>query len=230
MTDMDTSVYVTNLRNLLENHADPDNAFSMKKYMRDKFEFFGISSPKRKELFRVFLKEHGYPPPDQLEWVCRALYSQPERELHYFAVEIINKQFKNLIEDDVKLLEYMIVTNAWWDTVDFIAAGIAGKFFLKYPGLINLVTRKWMDSGNIWLRRTCILFQMKYKNRLDTDLLYSIIDELRTSDEFFIKKAIGWILREYSKVNPDEVKRYTASVKLKPLSMREALKIIEKNK
>jgi 3-methyladenine DNA glycosylase AlkD len=224
----DVNAYIANLRTLLEVYADQAYAVGMKKYMRNKFEFFGIKSPLRKELFRSFIKEHGWPAEEDLEVVCLNLYSQSEREFHYFGMEMAERNINKFSECSVKLFEYMIVTNAWWDTVDFIAANILGRFFRIYPGLIREVTKGWMDSENIWLQRSCILFQLKYKRNTDTELLYSFIERLNTSNEFFIQKAIGWFLREYSKVNPQEVLKYTEKTVLKPLSRKEALRIIKK--
>jgi 3-methyladenine DNA glycosylase AlkD len=224
----DLNAYIAKLRALLEANTDPVYAAKMKKYMRNKFEFFGINSPIRKILFRSFVKDQGWPAADDLEQVCLELYAQSEREFHYFAMEMAERNLNKFNESPVKLFEFMIVTNAWWDTVDFIAANILGRFFRLYPGLIRDVTKEWMDSENIWLQRSCILFQLKYKKSTDTDLLYSFIERLNNSYEFFIQKAIGWILREYSKVNPEEVLKYTGKTVLKPLSRKEALRIIKK--
>ncbi len=223
-----SSPYVATLRYLLEANADSSNAVLMNKYMRNKFIFFGIKSPKRKELFRLFIKEYGWPQIEEMEPVCMELYSQNEREFHYFAMEMAERNIKKFNTGADKLFEYMIVTNAWWDSVDFIAANILGRFFRIYPETIRIVTKEWMDSGNIWLQRSCILFQLKYKKNTDTDLLYSFIEKLKDSNEFFIQKAIGWILREHSKVNPDEVYRFTERTRLKPLSRREAVRIMKK--
>ena len=220
--------YLHALRELLEANADPRKALKMKKYMRNQFEFFGISSPVRKALLRGFIKDHGFPNAEELELVCKELYSQPEREFHYFAMEMVKRNIKKFNESSVKLFEYMIVSHSWWDTVDFIAANILGKYFRIYPAIIRDVTKNWMDSGNIWLQRSCILFQLKYKKQTDTGLLYIFIGQLKTSNEFFIQKAIGWILREYSKVNPDEVLLFADRNALKPLSRREALRILKK--
>jgi 3-methyladenine DNA glycosylase AlkD len=200
----------------------------MKKYMRNQFEFLGINSPRRKELFRTFVRENGWPETEDMEQVCRDLYLNSHREYHYYAIEMIDRNIKRFNEASVKLFEYMIVTNSWWDTVDFIAVNILGKFFKRYPGLISEVTEKWMNSGNIWLQRACLLFQLKYKKNTDLPLLYRFIQILRTSDEFFIQKAIGWILREYSKSDPEEIQAYSGRTDLKPLSRREALRIIKK--
>ena len=222
--------YVKGLRILLKANENPENALAMKKYLRDKFEFFGIKSPLRKDLFRGHIKVHGWPEASAMEAVCIEMYSQPEREFHYFAIEMMDRNIKKLNRSAVKLFEFMIVSNAWWDTVDTIAASVLGKFFKMYPDLILEVSKIWMNSGNIWLQRSCILFQLKYKKNTDTELLYSFIDKVKSSDEFFIRKAIGWILREYSKVNPSEVIEFTGRTVLKPLSRKEALRIIEKKK
>lgn len=225
---MDSNRYVEDLSLFLKAHADSLRAFDMKRYMRDQFEYFGISSPMRKDLFRKFIHNKGLPEKEELEVVCKELFVRKERELQYFAMEMIFLNHRKYTESDIKLFEYMIVTASWWDTVDYIAPNIIGKFFKMYPEMIHEVTMKWMKSGNIWLQRACLLFQLKYKKSLDTSLLYGFINELKSSKEFFIQKSIGWILREYSKTNPEEVLRFVESNELKPLSRREALKIIRR--
>jgi len=222
--------YKKDLLILLKSNSDPVNAVFMKKYMRNKFEFFGIGSPARKELFRSFVREHGWPEVADLDGVCRDLYNERERELHYFAMEMVDRNIKRFDTGAVKLFEFMIVSASWWDTVDFIAANIVGKFFRIHPEMIGEVTTEWMNSGNIWLQRTCLLLQLKYKKETNSVLLFGFIEKLLGSDEFFIQKSIGWALREYSKTNPDAVFRFTERTNLKPLSRREALRIILKNK
>ena len=110
------------------------------------------------------------------------------------------------------------------DTVDFLASNMVGMHFKRFPNLIPEYTSKWMASGNIWLQRTCLLYQLKYKENTNTSLLYSWIHSLMDSKEFFIQKAIGWILREYSKTAPAEVIDFIHNTNLKPLSKREGLK------
>lgn len=220
--------YIKTLGTILSENANPKDASFMKKYMRDQFEYFGIRAPKRKELFRGFIREYGYPESEIFEPVIRKLYAMPEREFHYFAMEVVYKNTGKFKPSSVKLFEYMIVTNAWWDTVDFIAANILGKFFRNYPEMVPECTNSWMDSGNLWLQRSCILFQLKYRQNTDIHLLYKFIDRLKDSREFFIQKAIGWMLREYSKSNPLEVLQYVDKTALKPLSRKEATRIINK--
>ena len=102
----------------------------------------------------------------------------------------------------------MILNKSWWDTVDYIASNLVGVHFQKYPDLMYPVTEKWMNSGNIWLQRTSLLFQLKYKKKTDVMLMTNYIQQLQGSKEFFINKAIGWILREYSKTDGDWVRDY----------------------
>ena len=136
---------------------------------------------------------------------------------------------KNFKVGDIKLIEYMIINKSWWDTIDFLSPKILGKYFKLYPDEIEKNTQKWILSNNIWLKRSAILFQLKYKETLNTDLLYRIIVPLSNSKEFFINKAIGWILREYGKTNKEWVINFVKKNKLSNLSNREALKHINKN-
>jgi 3-methyladenine DNA glycosylase AlkD len=160
--------------------------------------------------------------------VVELLWALPQREFQYLAMELIKKRIKYMDENFIRFLEELVIVKSWWDTIDFIAANLISVHFQKYPDLIIPVVSRWMDSGNIWLQRSCVLFQLKYKGKTDLKLLYKLIDRLNDSKEFFIQKAIGWILREYSKTNPDEVKEYVVNHELKPLSKREALKIINR--
>jgi 3-methyladenine DNA glycosylase AlkD len=220
--------YVASLRRMLENNADKENAYFMQKYMKNIFPFFGIRSPERKHIFRQFIKNEGYPSIQDLDLVIKSFYNQPERELHYFAMELADKYSKRLNERGIELFQYLIVNNSWWDTVDYISVRSLSEYFKVNPGIISQVTNEWMETGNLWLQRSCILFQLKYKRNTDLELLYKYIMKLRDSNEFFIQKAIGWILREYSKINPAEVIRFVSIASLKPLSRREALRILIK--
>ena len=120
----------------------------------------------------------------------------------------------------------MITHKSWWDTVDFIAANLVGPYFKSFPGQREKITGKWLSSNNMWLQRSVLLFQLKYKDSLDTDFLADTIHSLTGSEEFFINKAIGWILREYSKTNPQWVRQFVQATSLHPLSKREGLRLI----
>lgn len=206
-----------------------DKAKKMKAYMRDQFEFLGINSPLRNIIQKEIYIEFGKPVNEDALYIVKKLWELPEREYQYFGMDILDRTIQKQPTGTIDFIEEMIVTKSWWDTVDFISASTAGKFFKIHGILIPSVTKRWLDSGNLWLQRSCILFQLKYKARTDLDLLYSFIENLKTSDEFFIRKAIGWALREYSKTDPEEVLNFVNHQLLKPLSRKEALKVIERN-
>ena len=206
--------------------AKPERAIWAKKYLKDQFEMLGVDAPTRKQIFRSFLSDRGLPVIEQLEEVSWYLWQQEEREFQYIALEIIVKLSKKLREQDIDWIEKLIVTKSWWDTVDGIAAWICGKYFQLYPAQIIPVTRQWMDSNNIWLQRSALLFQLQYKQTTNTTLLSLYILELSEHKEFFIRKAIGWILREYSKTNKEFVREFVKSYPLSSLSQREATKYL----
>jgi len=210
--------------------ANRENAFYMKKYMKGQFEYFGIKSPERREIMNDFLKEYDYPPEGELGQIAQECWEQPQREYQYLIMEILGKLAKKAEKNRIDLYEFMVLNKSWWDTVDYIAANLVGVHFQKYPDLIRDYTEKWMESGNIWLQRTAILFQLKYKKKTDLVMLTDYIGRLQGSKEFFINKPIGWILREYSKTDPDWVVNYVQSNPLAPLSRREALKWLERSK
>lgn len=219
-----TPDYILPLREAFEVNANTTEAIPMKKYMKNKFDFFGIKSPLRKEIYKDFKSKCGLLPDENFGEIIRWCWKQDEREYQYFAMEFLSKRMKKSTMEIIDLYEFMIVEKSWWDSVDFIAAVLVGGYFKRFPDEINPITEKWMNSGNIWLQRSCLLFQLKYKNKTDVELMESLIVRLLGSKEFFINKAIGWVLREYSKTKPllvvDIVERHSLS----GLSHREALK------
>jgi len=227
---MKVGSYVNDLAAFYKKHGDNKVAVGAKAYMRNQFEFYGLVSPERKALSKIFISKNGIPDIQVLLEITRELWKLPQRELHYFAIEILEKKAKELQHKDILLLEYMIVNKSWWDTVDFIAPKLIGPLFKKHPEMILPKTKEWIASGNIWLMRSALLFQLKYKKSLDEKLLYSIIEQCVHEKDFFIRKAIGWILREHSKLFPATVKKFIKEndALLSPLSKKEGLKIISK--
>jgi 3-methyladenine DNA glycosylase AlkD len=198
----------------------------MKKYMKNLFEFLGIPKPQRLLLKKELLKKERLPGVERLEEIIKKLWQLPGREYQYFGFELVEHYRKQLKEQDIDLLEYMITNKSWWDTVDFIAANLVGPHFCRFPHMVGPYTTKWLASGNMWLQRTALLFQLKYKAGTDVVLMFKIIGRLADSKEFFIRKAIGWALREYSKTEPAAVLNFVESQPLSNLSKREALKVI----
>lgn len=220
--------YTQGIFKKLNRYRNEENAAPMKMYMRNQFDFFGIKSDERRLLCKEYLNSHELPEGAELYKIVKELWEMPERELHYFAVELLIKCKKQWTIQDADFWEYLITHKSWWDTVDFLANQVVGPWFRKYPGMIKPVTKKWNHSENIWLQRMSILFQLKYKKETDLELLHQYIQRLSASKEFFVQKAIGWILREYSKTDPAFVKKYISENKLMPLSKREGMKVIER--
>ena len=194
--------------------------------MRDQFEYLGIKSPIRREALKVFLSEHGLPDERQLHPITRALWKLPFREFKYNALDMLVR-FKRLDLKLLPMLEWMTVTESWWDTVDHISDNLIGrKILIHHPDLMRPKAEEWIASDNLWLQRTAIIFQMQFRERLDEKLLFDMI--LRRIDEtdFFIRKAIGWALREHAKLHPERVKAFVSKhgKMLSGLSKREALK------
>ncbi|KPK86730.1 MAG: hypothetical protein AMS27_04315 [Bacteroides sp. SM23_62_1] len=222
--------YLVPLQHEFESTQNPVFAAGMKKYMKEQSEFYGIKTPVFRSIIKSFLKKHGLPGDKYLNAVIHECWSQEKREWQHAGIEILLKYINDPGRDLIGLLEFMIIHKSWWDTVDGIAAWLVGPYFKKYPDMIKPKTREWLESGNIWLQRTCLLFQLKYKSTTDTALLFGFIRELSGSSTFWIRKAIGWALREYSKTDPDKVLEFVNSYPLHSLSRREALKVISRKK
>lgn len=221
------SSYTRYVIEVFESYAHPDTATPMAKYMKDKFEYFGIKSPKRKEISKPFFIKSNLPDRQDVPQIINELWAQPQRELQYFALTLLQKYSKSSAANWIDLYEKLIIQKSWWDTVDGLAAWNVGDHFRKFPEQISPYTNKWMDSGNMWLQRACLIFQLRYKEKTDFELLKSTIIPLASSKEFFIRKAIGWALRQYSKVNPLAVEEFVNNQPLSNLSYREAVKFLK---
>lgn len=207
----------------LKANANPEKAAGMSAYLKDQFKFLGIQKPERERLTREFLKQKKKE--QGVDWAfAEACYERPEREFHYLAVDYVLLVSDRLMPDDLARIESLITRNSWWDTVDMYNVPI-GRMFLKYPQMSETI-KQWMTSDNMWLRRMSIIFQLHLKKDTDTGLLKEAIESNLGSKEFFINKAIGWALREYSKTDPEWVRAFIKSHELAPLSVREASKYI----
>jgi len=216
--------YIIPLSQAFEKSRNEENAFFMKKYMKGQYEYFGIKSPERREIMRDFLQNYGLPDVQETNKITKEFWQLPQREYQYVIMDILGRMAKKAEKERIDLYEYLVVNKSWWDTVDYIASNLVGVHLQKYPELIKPYTLKWMDFGNMWLQRTSLLFQLKYKKTTDLNLLTDYILRLQGSKEFFINKAIGWILREYSKTDALWVVDFVKKNQLAPLSHREALK------
>lgn len=208
------------------NKGNGNEAIAMAAYMKNQFPFLGLKKPMRSQLQKNFLKDckrNKY-----INWdFIKKCYSLPEREFQYLAVDYLITMKKYIRPDDIDIIEGLITEKSWWDTVDMLAGTIIGDLCSKNAYLISGYILKWAESDNLWLRRSALLFQLKYKDKTDKNLLEYIILKNLNSSEFFINKAIGWILREYSKTDKVWVKEFIQNNKLSPLSRREGSKYLE---
>jgi 3-methyladenine DNA glycosylase AlkD len=218
--------YLRPIATLLNELADASQASPMKAYMKNQFNFLGIKTPTRRSAFKEYMKLHKLDNEKNLNLIVAELWEMNEREYQYCAIELAAFHKKLWSEDIIILFEHCITTKSWWDTVDFIGSEWMHYYFKLFPDKIKPITDKWNKSANIWLQRSSLLFQKSYKKDTDLELLSTYIINLASSKEFFIQKAIGWMLREYAKTDAEWVKDFVSSNSLAPLSKREALKNI----
>ena len=219
--------YILPVNIAFEKNANTENATGAKAYLLNQFEFFGLKTPLRTSITKPYIKQAPLSDINEVEAIVKELWMQPQREHQYFAIDLFAVHKKLWTTSSLKLMEHCILQKSWWDSVDAIASEWTGPFFKLFPNKIP-VTKKWNESPNMWLQRSSIMFQKAYKKDTDTALLSAYILNCKDSKEFFIQKAIGWALREYSKTNPEWVKKFVTNNELAPLSKREALKRINK--
>ena len=208
---------------MLKSKGDELVALQQSKYLKNHFSFFGLKAEERRKLIKFYFANGGEPPVDSLEKTIKKAYAFEEREMHYFAIELLERQKKKWQEAHLGLAVWLITNNSWWDTVDLIATHLVGGLLKKFPTLIHH-SDQWVKHENMWLRRTALLYQLGYKEKTDADKLFSYCKMLAHEKEFFIKKAIGWALRQHGKYYPEAVKKFVEENVLSPLSKREALK------
>lgn len=210
-------------------NADSKKAEAMSAYMRDQFPFLGVPQPIRKQLVKEHMLTYGKPQSaEEILYAAQYLWELEEREFAYLAMGLLEGGVKFLNLSHIHSIEQFIITRSWWDTVDGLATSTVGGVIKRYPEAWEEYASRWIHADQMWLNRTGILFQLKYKAQTNTDLLHQAIDAHRESKEFFLQKAIGWALREYAKTNPEWVWNYVETHELMPLSRREALRRLER--
>ena len=210
----------------LENNRNELLAESMGKYMRDKFNFLGIRGPKRTELFKKYFPTARKT--KVIDWnFIETCWNKEEREFQYAVVYYLKTMQKFLNKGDISKLKYLVVTKSWWDTVDLLSK-IIGDVVNRNKELKTLMLEWSKKENNIWLRRVAILHQLSFKENVDKLLLETILEDNLSDGEFFINKAIGWALRDYSKVNPEWVRKFIEKNRseMANLSLREAMKYL----
>ncbi|MGB0429799.1 MAG: DNA alkylation repair protein [Bacteroidia bacterium] len=217
---------VNELKTVFFKNTNLVKATQLKAYLRNQFDFYGIMAPQRKALTKQVIAKTGLPAYSELTEVVHELWEAPERELQYVAMELCDKYKKNYDSTFELLIEFMVTNKSWWDTVDYVAATLAGNYLKKNEQRVLPLFKEWSFSNDFWLVRVSIIYQLKYKDQVNTDLLTDVIKRHSNSKEFFIQKAIGWMLRQYSKYNKNWVLDFVENHDLKPLSKREAIRLI----
>jgi 3-methyladenine DNA glycosylase AlkD len=209
---------------LHEDAANSEEAVGMAAYMKGIAPFYGIKAPQRKALQKEIMKHYAALP--EHEWIALLLdlYAQPPRELQYLAMDWLYFRRKQFTPQSISLIEQMITTKSWWDTVDFLAGRCLGDWAIKFPVEAKPVIQRFISSPNFWLNRSAILHQLNCGQETDAALLAATILPHLGSKEFFIRKAIGWALRQYGRTAPDWVREFVDAHPLSSLSSREALK------
>lgn len=208
----------------LNKFANPEIARQMSAYMKDQFEHLDIQTPQRRASCKPFFKAAAQ---EEIDWdFIRQCWDCPYRELQYAALDYLVLMKAKLVPRDIPKLYDLITHKSWWDTIDGLDR-IVGAVALNYPEVKETLLA-WSQDDNFWLRRIAIDHQLLRKEKTDTQLLEKILLNNLGQTEFFINKAIGWALRDYSKTNPDWVRKFIERhhAGLAKLSIKEASKYL----
>lgn len=228
---VDAALLLRGLRTALSAEADPVRAEEARRYMKSEMPYHGVPLPWVRALAKALFDPLRFA--DAGEWasVVRALWTGARyREERYAAIALCRHRASRPFQtpEAMDLYEQMIVEGAWWDVVDEISEHLVGPIVRAYPEDLHPMMRAWSRGENLWKRRCAIICQRAFRQETDRELLYDCIAPSLGSKEFFLRKAIGWALREYARVDPAEVVRYVNEHRqqLSPLSVREALRNI----
>ena len=213
----------------LREAGDPVKAAAMARYMKTADPFYGVQKPARKVILREMLQRFPIESAAVYEASVGALWEQPHREEKYLALSVASTLTKFIEFDRLDLYRNLITEGAWWDFVDEVAAKCVGQVWMQERTRTTPIMRRWVESDDLWLRRTAIIGQLKHKEATDAPTLFDFCLRRAWEPEFFIRKAIGWALREYAKTAPDRVTRFVLEYedRLSRLSFREATKHLD---
>ena len=210
--------------------ADAQQAEGMKAYMRNQFEFLGIHAPQRRHAVKDLLKQPFAQ--EELLALAEALWDLPQRDYHYTAVDLLTKQHARLSTQALPRLLKLVQRHSWWDTVDGLA-GVVGDILLAartQDADIQRHADAWLLHKNLWVRRIALLHQLGWREQTDTQRLFRYALALGGEKEFFIRKAIGWALRDYARTDPAAVSAFLDqhAQQLSGLTVREAGKHLQR--
>ena len=220
-------MHIEELRTELQSRANPDQIEAMAAYMKDRFEFMGVRAPAAREAAKPSLAAAKDADADELIAFVDDCWDEPEREFQYVGCIVLRRWISTLEPEHLGDLERYVTTKSWWDTVDALAIWSVGRLVFANRELAEVMDQ-WIESDDFWLARTAILHQLSFKADIDAERLYRYAEARAQDSEFFIRKAIGWALRDHARLDPDGVRAFVAAneERLSGLSKREALKRI----
>lgn len=220
VTPPSTQEWVAAVQAALRPLADAERAGPMRAYMKNQFPFLGIATPVRRQAVAFLGREFR----GDAVAVAQSLWALPEREYQYVACDLLRRHVQGLTDADLCVLHKLILDKSWWDTVDSLAVTV-GSLLRQYPHLIAQMDA-WIEDEALWIRRVALLHQLGWKSETDQERLFDYCLRRAADTDFFIRKAIGWALRQYARENPTAVARFVRSheTQLSGLSIREAMK------
>ncbi|MBV9255416.1 MAG: DNA alkylation repair protein [Actinobacteria bacterium] len=230
MPDSYVATFTGRLEVLFEERRDPTRAAAMAAYMRDQFPYYGLPAPSQRAAAKEALVGLGQPTEGDLVQLATTCWARPQREWQYAACDLLAKRAKHCSPAMLLTVEHLITTKSWWDTVDALASKVVGALVRAHRELVPTMDA-WIDADDFWLARTAILHQLAWKADTDADRLFGYCERRAGDTEFFIRKAIGWALREYAKTDAGAVQQFVADHDdaLSGLSKREALKNVARS-
>jgi 3-methyladenine DNA glycosylase AlkD len=224
-----TSFEIGHVRRALADHANPADAPAMSAYMKHRYVFFGVKSPQLRRATADVLAEARTASADRLLTFAAQCWAEDEREFQYVGADVLKAGHRALGPEHLDPLAQLVTTKSWWDTVDVLASWPVGSIVGRHPETAAVMDR-WIDDDDIWIARTAILHQLRRKDTTDVDRLFDYALRRGGDTEFFIRKAIGWALRQYAHVDAARVAAFVHGneSRLAPLTRREALKNVER--
>jgi 3-methyladenine DNA glycosylase AlkD len=218
---------IADLRDRLGAAGDPAKAAGMRAYLKSELPCYGVYTPQMKRIWREVIPRHPLPSRAAYEATVFALWDQAtHREERYAALAVTEHKLYRPYQDPaaVPLYDHLVVTGAWWDLVDVVATRRIGRIRRSFPAELDPLMRRWADDSDLWRRRTAVICQVGGKADTDTSLLTDVLEPNLDRREFFLRKAVGWALRDYSWTDPDWVRAYVVGQhsRLSPLSLKEA--------
>jgi len=228
MVELTPDKYVDLIKKRYAAAGNQETAIQQAKYMKDHYPFYGLKAPAWTSILKEVFKEHGLFEGELLFDFVRLCFDEECREMHYTGLQMLEKRVKKLEQEDIEFLEECALTNSWWDTVDWVNK-LVGIHFKRFPNLQRPTAETWIESDSIWLQRLATIHQLTFKENTDWQLMQEVIIRRIDSKEFFVQKAQGWALRQYSKFNPEVVIEFVeAHPELSALAKREGSRYLSR--